>query len=198
MIKSVKEAFYVSSGYPFRKKIEPIRGTGSYVIQMKNICEDEGILWDEVIESEVSTETKSNHELMEKDILFIARGTRNVAVTLNIPAHVARVYAAPQFFVLRLKDSNLLPEYVSWYFNSHIGQSYWTMNCEGSVTKSIRRNVLDDFKIITPEITQQKVIVKVSELVVSERLIAKRLIEAGRDMMKGISQQLIKCEKLND
>ena len=72
------------------------------------------------------------------------------------------------------------------------------MNCEGSVTKSIRRNVLDDFKIITPEITQQKVIVKVSELVVSERLIAKRLIEAGRDMMKGISQQLIKSEKKND
>jgi restriction endonuclease S subunit len=198
LVKPVKEMFHISSGYPFRKKIKPVINTGSYVIQMKNVCEDKGVLWDEVVESEVSKATKSKHELSDKDILFIARGTRNIAVTLNIPENINRLYAAPQFYVLRLKNESVLPEFAAWYFNSSAGQSYWSMNCEGSVTKSIRRNVLEEFEMVIPDIGKQRKIVELNNLVINERLTARSLIDAGRQMMKGITQQLIKSETLSN
>ncbi len=150
----LKEVVTISAGYPFRGKIPEKRG-GVRAVQMRDVSTKEGIMWPQCIETEL-TGKKEPDWLSFGDILFAARGSNNYAAVVDSHALSLKAVAAPQFFVIRSLCDDLLPEYLAWLLNQEPCQRHFQREAEGSVTKSIRRSVLEATPIALPSLERQR------------------------------------------
>lgn len=190
---NLKQVVSIESGYPFRGKIPEVENSQWVVVQMKDISLTTGINW----ESCVTTELTGKREpscLQSGDILFAARGSHNYAVQVDsaILKNGVRVVASPHFYVLSIKNSLVESDYLVWFLNQMPAQRYFEQNAEGSVTKSIRRVVLENTPIAIPTIEEQRSIIALAKVVEQERSIAERLVQNGKDLMNVIANGLLK------
>lgn len=156
----------ITTGHPFRGKIPEKSGSDMYVVQMKDVSIETGIDWNSVIETELGGK-KQPGWLMRGDILFAARGSRNYAVLID--QDKKKVVSAPHFYILSVKAQALLPEFLAWQLNQKPLQNYFDSMSEGSMTKSIRRSILEKTEIIAPPIEKQKRILKLYETLLREK-----------------------------
>jgi len=179
----------VNAGHSFRGKIPEIKGTGIYVVQMKDIDNEYIINWKTVIETGL-TERQSTNWLRSGDILFAARGQRNYAALVDGEINERQIVAAPQFYVIRLTQPNILPEYLAWYVNQPIAQKYYLANAEGSTTPSIRRQVLEGTPIVLPSLKQQKTFIELAKTISKEKQLAVRMITNGEKLMQSLLNEI--------
>ena len=67
-------------------------------------------------------------------------------------------------FIIRVKDVNVIPKFLSLYLNSNEGQKEISKIVTGaSYLQSIIRKSLEDFKIPIPPIIKQKAIIALNE-----------------------------------
>ena len=179
----------ISVGYPFRGAMNEVQGTGIYVIQMKNISEKEGLDWSNCIEIQLTGKQKPDY-LKAGDILFVSRGSHNYAVTIEMIPDNKKVVASPYIFVIRLNTNRLLPKYLSWLLNQRPCQRHFMREAEGSVTKNIRRNALENTPITIPTLAKQQTIIKLAKQLKQEQHILNQLIHNGDTMMNTIANDL--------
>jgi hypothetical protein len=200
----------IDAGYPFRGKIPEVVGSGVVAVQMKDVSLNEGIRWSNCIETELSGKRKPNW-LKPGDILFIARGSNNYAVlvTPSLPppsqgeeftpspgkgragvGSCRRAVAAPHFFVLHCQSANLLPEYLVWQLNQAPCQRYFQREAEGTLTKSIRRSVLEATPIVVPPLAKQRSIVQLANSLKQQRQLMEQLIRNNEILMRAIAEDL--------
>ena len=118
------------------------------------------------------------HLLCAGDILFAAKGTKNFAAVYeehNLPA-----VASTSFFVIRLLDSKVLPEYLAWFLNNPNTQALLKAQAMGTSIPSISKLVLEELEIPVPTIEMQKSVVAISKLRWQEKNIYNKL-ESLRD-----------------
>ena len=130
------------------------------------------------------------HILYSGDILFAAKGTKNFAAcyeNTNIPA-----VASTSFFVIRLNDSNILPQYLRWYLNHPDTNSFLKSKAKGTSIASISKVALQELELNIPSIHKQKAILRIDELYKKKKTI-KYKIEQLQE--KQIQQQLINATK---
>jgi restriction endonuclease S subunit len=131
------------------------------------------------------------HLLKPNDVLFAAKGTKNFAAwyeSENMPA-----VASTSFFVIRIQNNfqtKILPEYLVWFINHPISQSFLKANAIGSSIASISKVVLEKLEISIPDVQTQKNILKISHLRDKEKNL-KKLIETLRE--KQIQAMLIQA-----
>lgn len=65
---------------------------------------------------------------------------------------------------MRINRFDVLPEYLTWLLNQSPCQKYLEQNAEGSMSKSIRRSVLEETPIAIPPLVKQKRLWKWYEL----------------------------------
>lgn len=177
----------ISTGHPFRGAIPEQAGSGMRVVQLKDIDKSGNIDWSTTIE--VDLETKKEPDWLKPgDILFSARGSRNYAVLISECPEYA--LAAPYFFVIKIKYSKLLPDFLVWELNQTPSQKYFQKESEGSLTKSIRKNVLEVKKITIPSLNKQKHIIKIAETLEHEKKICEQIIQNGETLMSSIALRL--------
>ena len=191
MIK-LKQIADITAGYPFRGKIPEVAGSGVVAVQMKDITAQNEIHWASCIHTELTGKRDPNY-LQPGDILVAARGNHYYAVLLHDEMPQARIQAiaAPHFFVIRLGSNDVLPGYLAWFLNQRPCQSYLEQNAEGTLTKSIRRSVLEDVTIAVPELAKQRILIDLANTLGQEKKIVEQLLRNNERLMNAIASDLL-------
>jgi len=130
------------------------------------------------------------HLLKQGDVLFAAKGTKNFAAwyeSKNQPA-----VASTSFFVIRLTEKNILPEFLVWFINHPTAQKFLKGKAIGTSIVSISKSVLEELEISIPDLQTQKAILQITQLRNTEKILMRK-IETLRE--KQIQQQIINAIK---
>lgn len=158
---------------------------------MKDVSVPDGINWSSCIETEITGKREPDW-LLPGDILFAARGSRNYAVLVDRAAEKLRAVAAPHFYILRCTTHRVLPHYLVWFLNQRPCQRHFQREAEGSLTKSIRRSVLEGTSVAVPNLERQHSIIRLAETIKQEQQVVDRLIRNGEKLMNIIATDLHK------
>ena len=180
----------ISAGHPFRGKIPESPGSGIVAVQMKDASTPDGVNWAGCIETEPTG--RREDYLQVGDILVAARGSRNYAVLIDdaLTASGKQAVAAPQFFIVRATAAKLLPEYLCWFLNQPPCQRYFDLNAEGTLTKAIKRNALDEIPIAVPDLARQQAIVGLAHTLQQELRLIEQLRRNGEQLQAAMANQL--------
>ena len=121
-----------------------------------------------------------------------ARGSHNYAISIGqaLTTSGKQAVAAPHFFVVRLMKKDILPEFMVWLLNQIPAQRYFEQNAEGTLTKSIRRSVLEQAPIVVPPLARQRAIIAMANTLREEQQLIKQLVNNGERMMNSIANDL--------
>ena len=160
-------------------------------VQMKDVSLTEDIRWSSCTETELTGKREPDY-LSVGDILVAARGSHNYAVLVDdsLAFTGKQAVAAPHFFVISLKKKGVLPEFIAWLLNQAPAQRYFEQNAEGTLTKSIRRSVLEDTPVLVPPLAKQQAIVAMAYALREEHKLMQKLISNGESMMNAIVKDL--------
>ena len=188
----LKQIADINAGYPFRGKIPEVAGSGVVAVQMKDITAQNEIHWASCIHTELTGKREPNY-LQPGDILVAARGNHYYAVLIHEEMFQARIkaVAAPHFFVIRRWPNNVLPGYLAWFLNQRPCQSYLEQNAEGTLTKSIRRSVLENVTVVLPELAKQRAIIDLANTLGQEKKIVEQLLRNSERLMNTIAGDLL-------
>lgn len=178
----------IRAGHPFRGKIPEIAGGDAYVVQIRDIDENGLISWDTLIATEIKGR-KSPDWLQQGDILFTARGYRNIAAFVDYPP--ANTLSAPHYFVIRVHNKNILPEFVTWQLNQIPAQKYFTKSSQGTVVANIPRDFLATTPLIIPPIEEQITLVGLAKAQIKEKLVLQAMIKNRELQMQEIAKRLL-------
>ena len=191
VMNTLLQKCYISSGYPFRGRIEESSDSNVKVVQMKDVSLDNPINWSECLTVELNGRRAPDY-LRSGDILFVARGNRNYAVQIGEIPDGIKAVAAPHFFVIRLKDKSLTSDFLTWFLNQTPCQQYFEQNAEGTMAKSIRRSVLEQTPIAVPSLDKQTAIAKLNDNHIQQRCVIQQLLRNSEQMMSAIATDLMK------
>lgn len=180
----------MNAGHPFRGRIPEVSGTGVRAIQMKDVSIEGGLNWSTAVETEVVGKREPDY-LTPGNILFAIRGNHNYAVLVDEVATEQRAVASPHFFVLRCTSDTVFPVFLVWLLNQEPLQRYFRREAEGTLTKSIRRNVLENAPITIPSLEKQHQIVQLAHCVKQERQLLEKLIRNNETMLGSIATDLL-------
>jgi restriction endonuclease S subunit len=171
---------------------KPIKEGQIVYLQAKHFDEN-GILRSYLYPDLKAETISEKHVLQFGDIIFAAKGTKNFAAIYeikNLPA-----VASTSFFVIRLNENfknKILPEFLTWYINQPITQNYLKSQAVGSAIVSISKSVLEEMDLPIPNVQQQKMILKISQLRNIEKTL-KQQIDVLREKL--IQQEIINAIK---
>lgn len=178
----------IRAGYPFREKIMYSSYGEDYVIQLKDVSLQNGI--DEASLLRVNLEGKKEKHLLNKnDILFVNKGTKIQAYALN--QNFKNTVASSHFFVITVRDKEILPEYVAWYLNSLYGQKYIKRNSVGSSLPHINKSLLSEMPLSIPDIRTQKIIIELNKSFLKEHILFERLLSMKKQYHKLLLDNLM-------
>ena len=181
----------IQSGYINRGKIEPRANGSCLLLQAKDVDADQ-------LSCRTNALIRSNPRLSGKDwflergdILFMARGARNHSLLIDkIPASVL---AAACFFIIRVSNSEVLPEYLWWYLNQAPVEEYLKRFSGRSVHMPVvRRAVLEGIDIPIPPITVQQQVADIIALMMKEQDLYRKMAEKRKFLMTEICLRSIR------
>jgi len=178
----------ITTGHPFRGRILEKSGSGIRAVQMKDVSVENGVCWETVIETELLGK-KQPDWLIDHDILFAARGSRNYAVLID--QVTGKVVSSPHFYILRVTYSSLLPEFLAWQLNQKLLQNYFDKTAEGTVTRSVRRSILESTDIVVPTLEVQKQILGLHRTLMAEKEICAQLSRNADKLMNSIASSVL-------
>ncbi|MDJ0817427.1 MAG: restriction endonuclease subunit S [Desulfobacterales bacterium] len=181
----------IQSGYINRGKIEPRANGSCLLLQAKDVDADQ-------LSCRTNALIRFNPRLSGKDwflergdILFMARGARNHSLLIDkIPASVL---AAACFFIIRVSNSEVLPEYLWWYLNQAPVEEYLKRFSGRSVHMPVvRRAVLEGIDIPIPPITVQQQVADINALMLKEQDLYRKMAEKRKFLMTEICLRSIR------
>lgn len=195
----LKQIASINAGYPFRGKIPENHDSTIIAVQMRDISLTEGVNWAGCITTNLTGKRAPDY-LQEGDILVAGRGNHNYAVLVDINhanktlGSTVEAVASPHFFVVRVTQQNILPEFVAWLLNQPYCQRYFEQNSEGTLTKSIRRSVLEDTPVVIPPLEKQQTIIALAKATHEKHKLMQQLIQNGERTMNAIANDLFNKE----
>ncbi len=188
----LKQIATITAGYPFRGKIPEVADSNVVAVQMKDVSLQEGILWTNCLTTRLTGKRKPGW-LQPGDILVTARGSHYhaVAVDENPLRADVRAVAAPHFFIVSIQRKAVLPQYLAWFLNQSPCQRYLQQNAEGTLTKSIRRGVLEDTPVAVPPLDKQQAIIHLAYAIKQERQIVAQLLRNHEHLLDTIASGLL-------
>ncbi|MDB5033128.1 MAG: hypothetical protein JWQ98_369 [Chlorobi bacterium] len=175
------ELAIIRSGYPFRGKIQhDPEGTWG-VVQMRDIVAGGGIRRD-VLTHVSGIRPKVGHLIGDGDVLIMARGTNNLAAVIK--GQMPRTVAANYFMVLRVNQSRVLPEYLSWYINQSTARNYFQRHQLSSTVPIITTETVSGLMLPLPPIVIQRHIVRISQLLNRERHLMEELAKKRAQLLE--------------
>jgi restriction endonuclease S subunit len=163
----------IKAGYSFRGKIVSVKGSDTAIIQLKDFDYD----FQQINPPSVFLPKKTFkevHFLKRGDVLFIAKGVRNNAVTYKTENLAV---ASSIFFIIKADDNKVLPEYLSWYINSKKAQAYLNSIKSGTSTVNINKDALLNMEVDLPDLEIQYKIGDFYNLCRKEYELINRLME---------------------
>lgn len=164
----------VRSGYSFRSRVEEDSGGDLLVFQIRSLVE-RGTVQAEDGMRIYFPEVSPNLLLRRGDVLFAARGMRNVAAVIDFDPD--RAIASGQLLWMRLKSEAIGPAYLAWWLNQRPAEQFFDKNKRGTRMPIITRRALLELPVAVPSHEWQRRFVELDQLHLRERAIAIRLSE---------------------
>jgi len=158
---------------------------GDIVYLQARHFDENGLLLGELHPDLMADDISEKHILKIGDVLFAAKGTKNFAAAFE--DHFPVSVASTSFFVIRLQNEIVLPQYLAWYLNNPHPQQFLKNFARGTSIASISKAVLDELEIFIPDLKTQKLILKITQLRNSE----KKLEQEIDNLREKLIQQLI-------
>ena len=184
----------IQSGYISRGKIDSRDDGTCLLLQAKDVDADLLSYRTNALVRFMPRLSGKERFLKPGDILFMARGARNFSVLIDkLPDSVL---AAACFFVVRISNSEILPEYLCWYLNQSPVEEYLKrFSGRGVHMPVVRRAVLESIDIPLPPIKTQKQVSEMTRLLQKEQYLYKKLAEKRKYLMTEICLKSIRESK---
>lgn len=186
----LKKIAQIQSGYISRRKIEPSIDGSHLLMQARDVNADRLVYRTDGLVRFNPNLSDKDWVLEPNDILFMARGVRHYSILIKeIPDCVL---AAACFFIVRLSDERLLPDYLFWYLNQEPVDRYFQQHSgRGVHMPVVRRSVLEKLDIPLPDPEIQKKIVALETLRKEEEVLIHRLAEKRKELVTASCLKLI-------
>jgi hypothetical protein len=189
-VTTLSDLAEIRAGYPFRGKIEEEPNGDVLVVQMKDVSVETGINSDTCVRTRLPGGRKQPQWLQPGDIVFTARGNRNVATLAQAPPE--RTVLSPHLFHITVRDPRaVLPAFLAWQINQEPGQEYLAKMTEGSFIRSIRRQVLESMPIQVLPVDRQHRTVQLFDLAQKETAVLERLADNRRRELRAVARDLL-------
>lgn len=185
--KRLKEISEIITGYTFREALISDLNGKTKVLLAKNINIDGSINHDELMRIN-SILPRTNAFIRKNDVVLSSRGVFRAGVSNK---ETKTTIAASSIFILRIKDQNITPEYLSIYLNSEAGQNSIQKNLTGSTIKTILRGDLENLSIPIPSLDTQKLIIKISKNWNQREKLLNHKINLDKLIAEGTIKQLL-------
>ena len=170
----------VSTGYPFRRKVEAEEGGDIVLIQIKDVDSTEGVSESGTIVLRSEGGKYEKHLLQEGDLLFQSRGSRHPVAVVE---GGVRGIAATGLLVLKPDHRRVMSSYLAWWLNHPQSQAKLTGVARGTYIPFISKGELDAFLVPLPALAVQSRIVEVDRL--------QRLEQKLNAHLEQLNQQLV-------
>ncbi|MBU4511581.1 restriction endonuclease subunit S [bacterium] len=169
--KIIKDITDVISGYAFRTALKPQEDGLMTVIQVKDVLG--GLYINKNSLTKINLQKYQSKALVEEnDVIISSRGSFKTNV---IKGDAVNVIAASSVYILRIKNKDIIPEYLAIYLNSVEGQKKIREKTTGSVIKTILRKDLENLKIPLPnKDIQNKIIDLYKNNQVQQKLLTRK------------------------
>lgn len=154
----------IISGRTFKHGIPESSCWTHKVVQLRDIDESSlynPLPWKHLAGVEINI-NRSNNELIENDILIVAKGLRKKAIHLldiqypTVPNQ--------HFFIIRIRECNkIYPPFLRDYINSSVAQTWLNDNSVGNHQSTLSKKVLSQVPIPPFSFDKQKAIAKRTE-----------------------------------
>lgn len=179
----LKDFASVEQGFQFREMVRDDPSGEIKLIQIKNVLPDVPIRYETLIKIYLK-KLKESQLVKNGDVLFISRAERKIAVALTKPPNNVTVGA--QFFIIRVLDERLEPEYLAWYINQTPAQEYIEKHSKGSNVQIINKHDTLHLPVIVPPKEKQQLIVQVHKLREREARLVHEIEECRRQRAEAI------------
>jgi len=195
MKQKIKEIVDIQIGYQFRGKIEADPNGTYKVIQIRDFDEFQNLQVTDL--NKVTLKYDAERYVVNKgDVLFLARGHRNYAI--HIKDSLKDTIVASYFFILRLRNENILPEYLAWFIMQAPAQAYLhNIARRGTHMPMVPKSAFENLPIDIPDIETQKTIIKLDTLLEKERSLFGQLQEKRTQFIKAVCLKAIKKNDKN-
>jgi restriction endonuclease S subunit len=184
----LKNISKVDSGKSFRQRIEDEPNGNCLVIQMKDISNENLTILGSPHSIQLD-QTNTSQLLSSGDIIFMAKGNNNFAVMY---ASDQPAVAVSLFFIIRPNRDKVDSEYLTWYLNAPIAQSYFHENRLGASVGNIRKEALEMLEVELPSLDRQKQIAKLNNLLREEKALTNEYMEKKEVLLNQTMLNLIK------
>jgi hypothetical protein len=185
----------IAIGYQHREKISHAEHGSHRLIQGKDVVRtetmaggtDQSAGWRLLTDNLDRVTPKGDavrYLLQPGDVLFVSRGTTNIAVPLNedtvhpFPEDWSEIIPAYTFYLLRPDRSRVVPEYLAWYINQPIAQAYLTQQSRGTLVKLLPKTIFEELEVPVPSLIVQQQVMEIENLRAREESLLKQLIAA--------------------
>ena len=182
---TLKKIAKIQSGYINRGKIDPRDDGTCLLLQAKDVDVDYLSYRTDALLRFTPKLSGKDWFLKPGDILFMARGARNFSLLIDkLPEGVL---AAACFFVVRISNFDILPEYLSWYLNQSPVEKYLQrFSGRGVHMPVVKRAVLENIDIPFSPMKTQKQVSEINKLLQKEQTLYKKLAEKRKKLMTEI------------
>jgi restriction endonuclease S subunit len=146
---------------------------GEVVYLQSRHFDDNGQLLNALHPDLMANSISEKHLLKPGDVLFAAKGTKIFASVYE--CHNEPAVASTSFFVIRLTDSKVLPEYLAWFLNHPKIHSLLKNQATGTSMPSISKSVIQNLEISIPSIEVQQSILNLAALQKKEALLRNKI-----------------------
>ncbi|MFH1798833.1 MAG: restriction endonuclease subunit S [Candidatus Omnitrophota bacterium] len=189
MKKKISEIAEIKSGYLFKKGITPDREGTVRVVQLKDVSE-QGVLNLKELQLISLDNIDAENFLSVGDVLLKAK--TNHPISTAIKEKMSNTIATAHYFIISVKQSEILPGYLAWYLNQRPAQIYFNRNAGGTRIQVINKKLLEDLEVVIPVLETQTRIEKIYELHLKEQELADRLKEKKRTLVEAQLLEAIK------
>lgn len=188
----LKDLVAISAGYPLRGSVEALPAGNVAVIQMRNVDPDTGVNWEAAARITLPSRREADF-LSTGEVIFTARGARNLALALDVIP--GKAVCSPHFFVFRVKyPIRLAPQFLAWQINQRPAQEYFRREATGSHILNIRREAIENLPLAVPPLAQQMAITALVNAASAERAALGKLIENRNQQLDAIAFSLQRSE----
>lgn len=181
MMMPLGNVAYVSTGYPFRTRVEAEAGGDIVLVQLKDIDGAEGVSGSGAIVLRNEGGKYERYLLQDGDLLFQSRGSRHPVAVVGAGV---RAIAASGLHVIRPDARRVGPEYLAWWLNHPASQVKLKDElARGSYIPFVSAADLRAFLVPVPPLEVQQRIVEVDRL--------RRRERALRSELDRLTQQLV-------
>lgn len=155
------------------EKVHPSGDT--LYLQGKHFDENGRIRGDMVMHPELQADERlGKHLLRDGDILLISKGESNRACLYQ--KDIGQAVASSTFFVIRLTESGLLPEFLQWYFNTGYMKEKFSGLSKGTQISSLSKKTLSEIEVDVPPLIKQKEMLETQRLWDKEKSLTIELL----------------------